>query len=304
MFNSFMLYYIPLAVIVICFAVIIFVIARKLPQTANLDVENLQEEMELKKKEEIIAKRVEEEGRKLKAGWVRRFAPVKKIWGKLQLKFRIYVGKVERLWYHEESLKKKEKAGRMAPREKKQEIDFLLQSGEESLKAGDLEKAEDYFISAIKLDVKSSPAYRGLADTYLAKNSLEEAVQTYLFLLQLCPHDDAVMAKLAEIFEGKNDLEKAIEYYQKAVLENDSLSPRFYHLSELLLKIKQPETAKEAIVQAVELEPKNPKYLDLMIEIAIICGDKPLAERGYDELRLVNPENQKLVEIKERIGKI
>jgi hypothetical protein len=71
-----------------------------------------------------------------------------------------------------------------------------------------------------------------------------------------------------------------------------------------LLKVGQADVAKESILQAVELEPQNPKYLDLLIEIAIICGNKDLALKGYGELRLVNPENQKLSSFKDRIYKI
>ena len=118
------------------------------------------------------------------------------------------------------------------------------------------------------------------------------------------PDDDSVLVKLAEIAESQGDLEEAIQYYQQAVLVNDSFSPRFYHLAELLLKVAQPQVAKEAILQAVELEPQNPKYLDFLIEIAIICGDKTLAIKAYGDLRLVNPENQKLHSLKDRIYKI
>ena len=57
-------------------------------------------------------------------------------------------------------------------------------------------------------------------------------------------------------------------------------------------------------IQAVELEPKNPKYLDLLIETVILCGDKDLAERAFNELRMVNPENQKLAVLRERINNI
>ena len=97
-------------------------------------------------------------------------------------------------------------------------------------------------------------AYRGLGDTYLAKNSIEEARQTYKFLIRMEPDDDSVLVKLAEIAESQGNLEEAIEYYQQAVLVNDSFSPRFYHLAELLVKVGQPQVATEAILQARALE--------------------------------------------------
>ena len=293
-----------LLIILISLGVIIFVIARKFPQLTNLDIDNLPEEKIYQKKKEIINKRIEDKSSLLKKRMGSIFYPLRKIWGKLQLQFRIYVGKIERLLYHEETLRVKSKNQTMSQKDREEKLAQLIADGEQLLKLGNYDQAEDRFITAIKIAPKSTYAYRGLADTYLAKDNIEEAQQTYQFLLKIAPEDDSVLVKLAEIAENEGNLEEAIEYYQQAVLQNDALSPRFYHLAELLLKVGQPEVAKESILQAVELEPQNPKYLDFLIEIAIICGDKALALKGYGELRLVNPENHKLSILKDRIYKI
>ena len=294
-----------LVIILLCFAGVIFIVSRKFPQLTNLDVENLPEELEAKKKKELLSKRLAEKARRMRVIWSKRLWPLVKIWGVLQLKFRIYVGKVERLWHHEQTLKNKQKRKSTASTANARvAAESLAQQGEQWLQNKDYEQAEELFIEAIKLDVKCQPAYRGLGYTYLAKGQLAEAKETFQFLLQLNPHDDVAIVKLGEICENQGQLEEAIGYFQRAVLENDNLSTRFYHLAELLLKVKQPETAQEAVVQAVELEPKNPKYLDLLIEIAIICGNAAFAEKSYQELRLVNPENKKLAEFKEKIEKI
>lgn len=300
---------VPFIIILASLAVVLFIVARKFPQVANLDVNNLPEEKVSQKKKELLGKRFAAKGQKAKTLWLKRLEPLKKLWGQFQLKFRIYVGKVERLWHHEQVLKNKEKekvtpVTEEATEAKEQKVSKLIQEAEDNLKIGSLDKAEDLFIAAIKLDDKSAPAYRGLGDAYLAKNALEEARETYRFLLQLEPDDDNTLVKLAEIAESQGDLEEAIQYLQQAVAVINSLSPRFYHLAELLLKVGQGSTAKEAILEALELEPKNPKYLDLLIETAIICGDKDLAMEGYNNLRLVNAENQKLEDFKDRIGKM
>lgn len=294
----------PLIIILILLSIVIFIVVRKFPQLAHLDVDNLVEEKEARKKNEMIEKRVEEQGRKLIVVWKKRLAPLRKMWGQLQLRFRIYFGKIERLWHHEEIVKIKAQVKEMSADEKEQKIKQIIQEAETNLQSGNLDKAEELFISAIKINVKSVPAYRGLGDTYFAKKSFDEARQTFKFILQLNKEDDAAMVKMAEIAEILGNFEEAIQYYEGAMIKNDSLAPRFYHLAELLLKVKQPETAKEAVIQAVELEPKNPKYLDLLLEIAIICGDKPLAQEGLNELRLVNPENQKMDEFRMRISQI
>lgn len=275
------------------------VIGRKLPQVAALDVESLPEEHVARKKKELLIKRVEAEGRHAKEVWKARLVPLKKWWGKLQLKFRIYVGRVERLWHHEQSSKIKTK---LTTAEIQAKVQAILGEGAKRLAESKWEEAETLFISAITLDKKNTEAYRGLADAYLGAGSIPEATETYKFLFHLNPSDDMVAVKLGEIAEKNGSTEEAIEYYQQAVVLNDSLSPRFYHLAELLLKVNQPLVAREAILSAVTLEPKNPKYLDLLIEVAILVSDKSLATSSYNELRLVNPDNQKLADFKTRIS--
>ncbi len=292
-----------LVIILLGIAVIGFVVIRKFPQISNLDVNSLPQEKVSRKKQEIISRRIEEQGKAFKANSEKFFVPLRKVWGQLQLKFRIYVGKIERLWHHEQTRKQKVESN-LSPEELEQKINQLITDGEQCLQLNQFDRAEEKFIAVIKLNNRVAAAYRGLGDAYFARELLEEARETYRFVLQLESEDDSVLVKLAGIAESQGDLEEAIEYYQKAVLVNDSLSPRFAKLAELLVKIDQPEAAREAALGAIELEPQNPKYLDLLAEVAILCRDKALADRAYNDLRLVNPENNKLADLRERINLI
>ena len=292
-----------LVIILLGLALVGFVVIRKFPQVSNLDVNNLPQEKISRKKQEIISRRIEEQSKAFKAKSEKLFIPLRKMWGQLQLKFRIYVGKIERLWHHEQVYKQKVES-KVSPEEAEQKINQLITEGEQCLQLNQFDRAEEKFIAVIKLNNRVAAAYRGLGDAYFARELLEEARETYRFVLQLEPEDDSVLVKLAGIAESQGDLEEAIEYYQKAVLINDSLSPRFAKLVDLLVKIGQPEAAREAALGAIELEPQNPKYLDLLAEVAILCRDKALAERAYNDLRLVNPENNKLADLRERINLI
>lgn len=299
-----MLNFIFPSVIFICLLILVVIIYRKFPQLANLDVENLPAEMVARKKKEIISKRIDAQSHHLKNKLERWFTPIVKIWGKLQLKFRVYVGKIERLWMHEQNIKRQAVAKINPPEEKEQKLQELLKEGKQYLQTNFFESAEEAFIAALKIDPKSAAAYEGLGAAYLNRGQRNEARETLEFLSQLEPNNDAVLVQLAEIAEADGRVETAIDLYQRATVINDSLSPRFCHLAELLVKVGQPLVAKEAILQAVELEPQNPKYLDLLIEIAILCQDKKMAEKGYQDLRLVNPENQKLADFFDRINKL
>ncbi len=292
-----------LTLLIISLVIIFFVIIRKFPQLSNLDTNSLPQEKVAQTKKKIIYKRLAERGGTFSHKLFGVLIPLGKFWKLSQSKFRDYVNKIYRLWQHEDIARKK-MAIESTGEDKEIKIQHLLNEAEESLVNGRLDDAENYYISIISLETKNVPAYRGLADIYINKRELEEARQTLLFLTRIEPDDDAAFVKLAEIAESQGDLEEAINCYQKAVLINDAVSPRFYHLTELLLKVNQPLVAREAIVQAIELEPQNPKYLDLLIETAIICHDKDLALKGYNDLRIVNVENQKLDGFRDRIDRL
>ena len=296
--------WIILIVIVVCLTLVGIIVARRLPQAANLDVESLRQEQEGRKKRQLLSQRLEERGRAMRERWAKKTSSVSKWWGKIQLKFRVYVGKVERLWQHEENIRRRRELKEMGPGEREQKLADVSRQAESAFQSGDLDKAEEFYIAAVKMNSRDANAYRGLGDTYLAKEALNEAWETFNFLRRLAPTDDYALIRLGDIAEKQGKVDMAIQYYQQATLLNDSLSPRFYHLAELLLKIGQPAVAVEAVRHAVELEPKNPKYLDLLIETAIICDDKLLAEKSFEELRLVNSDNNKLVDFKERISKL
>lgn len=278
-----------------------FVVFRKFPLLANLDLQNLPQEKLAQKKKEMVSRRVQVEHGRLILNFIKLMKPVERLWGRLQLKFRIYVGQIERLLHHEQRAKIDAELAQLPSEAVDSKLTSLISEGEQNLERGSLEKAEELFIAAIKMDAKFAPAYRGLGDTYLAKGALKEAEETYQYLMQLSPKDDGAMVKISELCEKQGKIEEAINFLQQAVIANDSLSSRFFHLAELLLRVNQPSVAKEAIVQAVDLESRNPKYLDLLTETGILCGDKVLAERGLAELRLVNPQNQKLESFQGRI---
>jgi len=345
--NKSMYHFGFLFVLVLSLGLVGYIIVSKFPQLRSLDVNSLPQEKEFRKKREIIDKRISEKGEKLKGKFEKYLKPLSKVWGKFQLKFRIYVGDIKRMMHHEEELKKEgedqvvdEKdnpdttltrvSGYGASNEMREEkievkkknisnvikkvvsrdkekvtvkdkINALLQEAEKDFQMQNYEKAEEKFIQVIKLDQTNPASYRGLADTYLALNSVEEARQTYKFVLKLEPDDDSVMVKMAEIADSQGDIEEAIEYYQKAVIVNDALAPRFYHLARLLHQIEQGKTAREAILQAVELDAGNLEYLDLLLQIAISVVDKNLAQDSYNELRALDSENKNLDSYKEKI---
>lgn len=280
----------------------LFVVGRHWRELAQLNVESIPGEQENQKKKEILTRRLEEESKQTLKRVGEALRPLRVVGERIQTQFRRYVHSVEKLLRHEKTLHEKP-AKRLAPVDT-EALNEQIARGQAALTAEQPEVAEAAFITAIKINPKAADAYRGLAQAYVLREQWDEAKQTYLFLTKLEPSDDHVYAALGEIAERQGNTEEAISHYQQAVLLNDALAPRFYHLGELLLKAGQPAVAWEAIASALALEPKNPKHLDLAVETAILMSDKRAALTMYNELRLVNPENQKLAEFKQRIDSL
>ncbi|MFZ2190353.1 MAG: tetratricopeptide repeat protein [Candidatus Magasanikiibacteriota bacterium] len=288
----------PFILIVLSLAVIIFIIVKKFPQLTLLDVNSIPEVKMEKKKDEIYKKRVAEKASELSEKRKVLFHPVVQRLKEIQLAFRKYVGEIERvLIRHKPEVVE-------TPEQKKtkeQDLKDLIQDGEYSLNQKDLETAEKKFIAAIRIDPKSIDAYYGLGNVYFEQGQTEEAIETFQFILQMDGTDLRTLVKMGEIEEGKNNIGKAVEYYERTLLIDDNNPVRFAKIAELLMSVNKCDPAIEAISQAVELEPQNPKYLDRMVEISVLCGNRKMAEESYQKLRMVNPENQKLPLLKDKI---
>lgn len=285
-------------------ATILAVIIRKFPQLSLLDVENVPLVKEGRKKVEFLKKRVEalasETRKERRAEWQPAFAQLKQV----QLAFRQYVGKVERMVAREKMRVERRMTRGKAGQAPVEDVRSALQEAAFAYDQNDWETAEKKFLGCIRMDPKNKEAYVGLGDVYRKQGQGSEAKETYAFVAQLDQNDDAVRVKLAELAEEAGDVPSAIAYYEEAVILNDNLSPRFAKLAELLTGIGEHATALEAVQQAVDLEPQNPKYLDMMVEISILSGRKDAAETAFEALRMANPENQKLAAFRDRIDKL
>ncbi len=295
-----MLDIIPFILIILSLSSIVILIVRKFPQLSILDVDTIPEAKEERKKDEIIMNRVKKKTKEKDSLWRQRTLPLVKKWGDVQLSFRKYVGKIKRDVMEEEQNKIVSNSSSYSGFD----IRNLLTEAKSAAEQNEWEDAEKVYIALIKRDTKNKEAYKGLADVYFSQGQLDEAKETYKFLLQFDSKNEAVFTKLAEISEEQNNLEDAVMYYQQAVLIKDNVPDIFVKIYELLLRLNQGDSALEAIRQAVELSPNNPKYLDKLIEASIMVGNKKLAEEGYQQLRMTDPENRRLGVLKDKIDRL
>lgn len=130
------------------------------------------------------------------------------------------------------------------------------------------EESEKIFLDIIANDSKNVGAYEGLTEIYQANKDEEAEKEILKFLLKLNPTNFAkYIFRLAEIAFANKDYEEAVTL-----------------VSRLLKK------------GAVE-----PKYLDFLIESAIISKQRKIGWSALRILQKINPENGKIEDFEERL---
>ena len=153
---------------------------------------------------------------------------------------------------------------------KDNKLAMLLKKADEQLDDNS-ESAEEKFLEVVRLDSHNLEAYEGLLQIYLTRKSLAEASEIVDFLKKLNP---ASVGRYA------------------------------FDLAKLFLERGELKNAKKYGEQALKDEPENPKYLDFIVESAILDGDAYGAAQYLDRLREVNPENAKIQDFDSRIAKL
>lgn len=302
---------IPLILIIACIVGILVIIVRKFPQLTSLDVGALPKVQQAEIKKQLELQRFWRAMGRAGAWLKTAIVPLKGVWEIGQKHFRAYVARLQEKYEKiAEEAEVKQKNIKNTPRSDSglsttvshpEKVEEWLAKANEHVDRNEFKDAEQCFIEALKLDEKNVEAYRGLGKAYLDVEKYKEAIAIFKFLLKLAPRDDRAFNRLAMAYMGQNKYEDAARALEKAVEINNSLAIRFFDLGRLYQELERPAAALRNFQKAADIEPCNPKYLDQLLEISIITGDRRLAEDAYEQLETVNPDNQKLPEFRERI---
>jgi len=243
-------------------------VARKFSTLANLDVENIPAEKEAKVKEQIISSR-------FKRNVVKWSSALIKISKAISQKASIFFKWIFDKLYELRDNYKSETV--LLTGDKEEKVKELFLEVEELEKQGELKEAEKRLIEIIGFDSKNIKAFEILGRFYFEDKNYEESKQTFEHILKLIGDEEKNKEKLAEIYFNLALVGQATENFDEAW---------------------------ENLKRALEIEPNNPRYLDIALEISIIKKDKVLALDAYEKLKNANPDNQKLKEFKKQIKEL
>jgi tetratricopeptide (TPR) repeat protein len=276
-------------------ATIVWMVMRKFPILATLDTSTIPREVENRQKQQIISLRL----KRLIMPWFDRLG------GRLRpvLSFgqRLFAWLYDRLHQAKENMRQEVV---LPPEEVNKQIERLVDDAEALSRQDDFEVAEKKLIEAIALDSKNIEAFRALAHLYFEKKDYEEAKQTFEHVLKLSDNDEDAYEGLAAIASQEGDYPHAKEELAALLRINNQKSDTYFNLALLCETTKDFHESLANIKKALALEANNPRYLDLWLRISIIIKDKVEAYEAFSRLKEVNPENQKLAELKAEIDEL
>lgn len=298
-----MWFIVPLIIIVISVIIISIVISRRLPHASKLKSEIIRRERQARVKWQLVERRL-----KRKTSHAMRFTQkrMEPMWQSLQeWSKRAYKNALEkeqeyRLQVLKENQKKTEEKHDQNKGQNIQ-VDELLKEAEAALANNEFDTVEKKCIKAISAHPTYGKIYDLLGKVYMAQESWDQARETYEYLVKLEPARAHVHAMLGEALAHMDEWDLAVESFKLACELDSENAAYFFEWGRANRKLGQKEEAMEHIKRAVELEENNPKYLDFLIEVSILGGNKLLAQNSYDMLKKVNPDNKKLDEFKQRI---
>jgi len=262
---------ISLSLIVVALVVILFILFKKFPALAILDINNIPGEKEAKFKEKIIKQRVERD----LARWT---DVVGRTW---LFASRHLGGFLQALHNRLKKVKINHKKGLRLPwAEKQKRLKGLLLEASDLMKNELFNEAEEKILEIISLDQKNLSAFFQLGNLYENQKKWTEARQTYEHALKLA-------RQLEKDQEDLGDVTRQEIYFSLAVLEKE---------------LENFSVSLDNLREALDLEPNNPRYLDLILDLSIIKKDKELALDYWQKLAEVNPDNNKLTAWQEKIA--
>lgn len=151
---------------------------------------------------------------------------------------------------------------------------------------------------------KSPNELLGEAATLMEKEKYEEAEASLVRVIALEPKSIPAFKLLARLYTMKREFDHVREVDEFLLKIDGHQADVYADLGISLLALGDPELALDAVEKAVELEEGNPKYLDQLLELAILLKRRSIAESTLKLLEEANPENEKIPVFATRIKEL
>lgn len=292
-----------IGIFALAFILIAGIAVRHFDELAALDTASIPARQEKSIKKQLVTSRIARSLTTKFAGFLVVAKLISDLWSVLQNKFRDSANRIADQYRRLEWKKQWNEWRQKSRLERRGTILAMLEEADELRRAGDYTEAEKKYVALIALDPKNVNAYIGLGKTYFRSERWSDAIEAFSFVSDtLDQKSDLAAAFVGRVYKAEGKWKEAGEWFERALALDGALAKRWVDLGDCYNEMGGRAEALTAYVRALECEPNNPMILDRLIETSIISGDKRRGRVALEQMRAVNPENQKIAEWEVRIN--
>lgn len=135
----------------------------------------------------------------------------------------------------------------------------LFKDAEASIDAGDLERASEMLVEAVRTDPEHWAAHCRLGEIYLAERRLREAEVELEAAVSLNPRSGQCLSRLSQAFLLDGDLARAEPYLVRASRFLPEDAGVIHNLARLYLLTDRPDAALQENLKLLEMAPEEEK---------------------------------------------
>ncbi len=169
------------------------------------------------------------------------------------------------------------------------------------LKKRKIDEAEDKFIKVLEKDPKNIGAYMGLGEIYVIRKDLATAEEAYRYIIKINNKFLDGYKELFRVFELAKKWDELRDIANEVLALGHEEAWVYGVLAKAYKKRGYPEEAEKYFKKAVELEPQNEKWLNKLIEVAILNKNKAIARKAFNTLSQVCHDEIKLQSYRDKM---
>lgn len=159
--------------------------------------------------------------------------------------------------------------------------------GQYLARAGQLERAGEHFVQAIRLMPRDADLYCNLGNTLLYRGRIDQAIDSYSEALRLKPDHPGGHFGLGLALAERGKLDQAIAHYRRALDVRPDQANAHHHLANALVRRGKYQAAAVHYARALQINPDHLGAMNNLAWLLATCSDDDV-RNGPEALRVAH----------------
>ena len=166
----------------------------------------------------------------------------------------------------------------------------LLNNGNKAYKRGDLEKASENYLKAVKFDQKFYLAFYQLGVLEKKMGNSDKAIDYFNKAIKIKPDFHKAWFTLGTSYEVDNNLDSAIVKYNKAIELNPGYTKAYGNLGNIYTLQEEYDSAKDVLLTAIQIDPT---YADGHLRLGVVFSQQELFSEASEQFKKATEYDEK-----------